>query len=117
MTKEKTINGLFFEGFHVKPKPITLRVTVDERGKSLSLSDDETVLLQIGLEAVKEIIQPVGEWEIAPKQRPETKGMKCGDCVDFPRCDGYVDADCEFAEKCGLFKSRKDKTWKAIKEQ
>ena len=63
MTKEKIVEGLMSDGYKIKPKKITLRVTVDEFGKSLSLSDDETIMLHIGLEAVKDIIAPVGDWE------------------------------------------------------
>ena len=64
MTKEKTVNGLKSNGFYIKCKQITLRVTIDENGKSLSLSDDQKVMLMIPLEAVKDIIVPVGSWEV-----------------------------------------------------
>ena len=64
MTKEKTVKGVVFhEGQQrcvVSVQNITLRVTVDGVGASLSLSDDKTIMLEIPLEDVSGIITPVG---------------------------------------------------------
>ena len=62
MTKTKTVTGLIINGLSMRAAKITCRVTVDSRGKSLSLSDDDKIMLQIPLEAVADMIKPAGEW-------------------------------------------------------
>lgn len=51
-TRSRTINGVIFNGKQLAEAPVTLRVTSDELGKSISLSVDGLVMLQIPLEPV-----------------------------------------------------------------
>lgn len=55
--REKTINGVMFNGKFPLPRPckVTVRMTSDHLGQSLSLNVDN-ILIEIPLEAVKDII-------------------------------------------------------------
>ena len=46
-TRSRTINGVIFNGKQLAEAPVTLRATSDELGKSISLSVDGLVMLQI----------------------------------------------------------------------
>lgn len=61
MTKVRTVDGGICRNGIVNFTDITVRVTVDAMGKSLSLSDDETVLLEVPLEGLEDMI--VSGWD------------------------------------------------------
>ena len=61
MTKVRTVVGAIAWDNIVKFTDITVRVTVDAVGKSLSLSDDKTVLLEVPLEGLDDMI--VSGWD------------------------------------------------------
>lgn len=61
MTKVRTVDGGICRNGIVKFTDTTVRVTVDAMGKSLSLSDDETVLLEVPLEGLEDMI--VSGWD------------------------------------------------------
>lgn len=58
-TRSRTINGVIFNGKQLAEAPVTLRATSDELGKSISLSVDGLVMLQIPLEPVLDIVDIV----------------------------------------------------------
>lgn len=58
-TGSRTINGVIFNGKQLAEAPVTLRATSDELGKSISLSVDGLVMLQIPLEPVLDIVDIV----------------------------------------------------------
>ena len=58
-TRSRTINGVVFNGSQMAEAPITLRATSDELGKSISLSIDGLVMLQIPVEPVLDIVDIV----------------------------------------------------------
>ena len=58
-TRTRTINGVIFNGKQLAEAPVTLRATSDELGKSISLSVDGLVMLQIPLEPVSDILDIV----------------------------------------------------------
>ena len=61
MTKVRTVDGAICRTNSITHTDITVRVTVDATGKSLSLSDDETVLLEVPLEGLEDMI--VSGWD------------------------------------------------------
>ena len=61
MTKVRTVDGVICTNNTFKFSDITVRVTVDAMGKSLSLSDDKTVLLEVPLEWLEDMI--VSGWD------------------------------------------------------
>lgn len=61
MTKVRTVGGAIAMNNIVKFTGVTVRVTVDAMGKSLSLSDDKTVLLEVPLEGLEDMI--VSGWD------------------------------------------------------
>ena len=60
--REKTVRGLYMNAISIKPSKITVRMTKDKRGASLSLQAD-ACMIQIPLEEVADIIQ------ITPKEQ------------------------------------------------
>lgn len=58
-TSEKKVMGMMGDGYSIKPMMLTVRITADERGKSLSLSDDKSVILMIPLEAIEKRLKEV----------------------------------------------------------
>ena len=58
-TRSRTINGVIFNGKQLAEAPVTLRATSDELGKSISLSVDGLVMLQVPLEPVLDILDIV----------------------------------------------------------
>ena len=58
-TRSRTVNGVIFNGSQMAEAPITLRATSDKLGKSISLSVDGLVMLQIPLEPVLDILDIV----------------------------------------------------------
>ena len=65
MTKVRTVNGSAYtpDGI-ICNKQITVRVTVDRIGKTLSLSDDKKIMLAVPLEGLEDLI--VSGWEADP---------------------------------------------------
>ena len=59
MYKEQRVNGMKFDAKGMRKLEITVRMTVDEHGQSISFSDDEDVLLMIPLESVSDLIKVV----------------------------------------------------------
>lgn len=58
MTKGKTVQGLIFFKDKMGKLPITLRVTRDAMGQSISLADDNGgLILEIPVEPVKDLIE------------------------------------------------------------
>ncbi len=60
--REKTVNGWITDGKNLKFTPITVRMTSDNKGQSLSLSaEDKDILIQLGipLESVRDIVKVV----------------------------------------------------------
>ena len=62
MTKIKTINGTIYDMKSYKSADITVRVTYDKIGKTLSLSDDERIMLCVPMEGLEGIVVP--DWEL-----------------------------------------------------
>lgn len=58
-TRVRTVNGMISDGNQMILTPITLRATSDKLGKSISLSVDGLVMLQIPLEPVLDILDIV----------------------------------------------------------
>lgn len=56
--REKDVDGIIFDGLHIKPSRITVRMTSDKYGQSLSLTA-WNVQFQIPLDAVSDIIKVV----------------------------------------------------------
>lgn len=62
MTIERVVNGLVFGGEAVmKARKIFVRITADDIGKTLSLSDDQNVMFVIPIEPIeKELKSALG---------------------------------------------------------
>lgn len=62
MTIERVVNGLVFGGETLmKARKIFVRITADDIGKTLSLSDDQTVMFVIPIEPIeKELKSALG---------------------------------------------------------
>lgn len=61
ITRYKVVNGGFMINGRIYNRPIAVRVTKDEHGESMSLSDDENeIMLHIPLESVRDMLQIVG---------------------------------------------------------
>lgn len=58
--KNRTINGIVSDGNKFFETPITVRVTADHIGKSISLSVDGLIMLQIPVEPVSDILDIAG---------------------------------------------------------
>ena len=56
--REKDVNGIITDGFRFRPSKVTVRMTSDKHGQSLSLTA-ANVQIQIPLEAVSDIIRVV----------------------------------------------------------
>jgi hypothetical protein len=54
--REKDIDGLIFDGIHIKPSRVTVRMTSDKYGQSLSLTASN-IQINIPLESVRDIIR------------------------------------------------------------
>ena len=54
--REKTINGYLTDGTHFGGIPVTVRMTSDDIGKSLSLTAGDSIQIGIPLEEVADII-------------------------------------------------------------
>ena len=65
MTKKCIVEGFRWTSTKAQRVPLVVRVTVDKRGKSLSISDDETIMLHIPLEPLSGLIK-INEytWEV-----------------------------------------------------
>lgn len=60
--REKTVNGWIADGKNFNFTPITVRMTSDNKGQSLSLSvEDKDILIRLGipLESVSDIVKVV----------------------------------------------------------
>lgn len=53
------VQGIQMDGHHVQKRPIIVRITSDEMGKSLSLSNEEDVMLMIPIEAIESRLKEV----------------------------------------------------------
>lgn len=62
MTKLATINGTIYDMKSYKNAEITVRVTYDKVGKTLSLSDDKSIMLCVPMEGLEGIVVP--DWEL-----------------------------------------------------
>lgn len=56
-TFTKTVSGLFSDGKRFNRTPVTVRITKDKNGQTLSLSDDNAVMLLIPLEPLKGMLE------------------------------------------------------------
>lgn len=54
--REKTINGYMTDGTHFGGIPVTVRMTNDDKGKSLSLTAGDRIQIGIPLDEVSDII-------------------------------------------------------------
>ena len=54
--REKTVKGYLTDGTHFRRIHVTVRMTNDEKGKSLSLAADDIIMIGIPLEEVNDII-------------------------------------------------------------
>lgn len=57
MTVERKVDGAGSNGRQVWKQKVYVRVTSDEYGATLSLSDDTSVMLIIPLESVKDLLE------------------------------------------------------------
>lgn len=88
-TRERTVNGMVVvmvgDKGRISPAPITVRLTVDKHGKSLSLAFDEVgAMYMIPLEPVSDMLRVVPEGESA---QPEV--IRCKDCKNCDKIDDY----------------------------
>lgn len=61
MTKLREVNGMIVTPVGVRFGTVTLRVTKDDLGKSMSLADDKGgIMLQIPIEPVADLIEVKG---------------------------------------------------------
>lgn len=56
MTKYGEARGMVLEGIKFKPEKVSVRVTADSFGKSISFSNDKSVMIQVALEDVEDLI-------------------------------------------------------------
>ena len=61
MYKEKDIKGILTDGKRFNPTNVTVRMTKDERGATLSLTADNKIMIAVSLEDVKDIVKAVEE--------------------------------------------------------
>ena len=61
MIRMKRTIGVLYDGEDYYRIPITVRVKRDKIGATLSLSDDEKVMLVVPLEALEDVILPAKE--------------------------------------------------------
>lgn len=54
--REKTVNGWLTDGTHFGGIPVTVRMTNDDMGKSLSLTAGDSIQIGIPLEEAEDII-------------------------------------------------------------
>lgn len=59
VTKKKTVKGVLFDGKKFYSEDVTVRTTSDSYGKSLILSVDGVVMLQIALDQVADMVKMV----------------------------------------------------------
>lgn len=63
MTRLKDVDGLVFANGKIRSATVTVRVTKDSRGESISLSDEHRgIMLFIPVEKVKDMIEVI-PWE------------------------------------------------------
>ena len=58
MTKKVKVRGMKMSNNKMKIADIVVRVTVDKIGKSLSLSDEKQVMLEVPMEGLEKLILP-----------------------------------------------------------
>lgn len=56
MTKYCEVRGLVYDGKKFKPKTVTVRATADSSGKSISFSDDKSVMIHVAIEDVEDLL-------------------------------------------------------------
>ena len=61
MMRIKTVDGCRSNGNQIWPERIVVRVTVDEHGKTLSLSNDRDVMLTVPMEGLEDLVR--SGWE------------------------------------------------------
>lgn len=61
MTKVREVLGIRSNGHQIWPEKITVRVTVDEHGKSLTLSNDRDTMFQVAMEGLEDLVR--SGWE------------------------------------------------------
>lgn len=54
--REKDVNGIITDGHHIRPCNVTVRMTSDKHGQSLSLTASN-IQIDIPLESVRDIIR------------------------------------------------------------
>lgn len=57
MTKLEFVDGIFYDYEGMKRCEITVRVTVDEKGASISFSDDRKVMLHVPVEPIRSLLE------------------------------------------------------------
>lgn len=60
MTKEKKLVGIKSDGINTELAKITVRVTKDEDGATISLSDDKTMLFNVSLRDLRNWLREIG---------------------------------------------------------
>lgn len=56
MTKYAEARGLVFDGKKFKPETVTVRVTADSNGKSISFSDDKSVMIHVAIKDIEDLL-------------------------------------------------------------
>ena len=60
--KEKKFRGFFYSGFgKLSPAMITARVTIDNKGATITISDDQHAMLGVDLDQLERWIKKVRE--------------------------------------------------------
>ena len=61
MIRMKRTIGVLYDGEDYYRIPVTVRLKTDKLGATLSLSDDEKVMLAVPLEGLEDVILPAAE--------------------------------------------------------
>ena len=103
-TRYKVVSGGFMINGRIYNRPISVRVTKDKHGESMSLSDDDNeIMLHIPLEAVRDMLQIVdGEREENEKKGTE-KEQKMTDSEITSKYAGKVPASYKRGYKDGFY--------------
>lgn len=62
-TASKRVRGVMFDGKGLRKTSLTIRVTSDEYGESVSIADDKTIMLQVPLEEVERVKKRARDYE------------------------------------------------------
>ncbi len=57
MYAERTVKGAWSDGLHIWGQDVTVRITKDATGETLSLSDEKGLMLLVPLEPLRDLIE------------------------------------------------------------